>query len=55
MIDGSVKSPDAVLRFIPRRCGVRQKYAALFGIRAPCLRAFYEAVPSSRLLRLFTR
>ena len=24
MKDGFVKSPDAALRFIPRRCGVRQ-------------------------------
>jgi hypothetical protein len=27
--DGYVKSPDTALRFIPRRCGIHQKYASL--------------------------
>ena len=44
LVDGFGKRPYAALRFIPRRCGVRQKYASLLGTRAPCLWTFCEAV-----------
>jgi len=54
IIDGFVKSPDAALRFIPRRCGVRQSTHSSGFARLAC-RLFYEAVPNSRFLRLFTR
>jgi len=46
--DGFVKSPDAALRFTPRRCGVRQSTPPLLGIREPYLQAYYEASPNSR-------
>jgi hypothetical protein len=50
-VDGTVKSPDAALRGIPRHCGVllstlptAPAKAVFLGICAPCLRTFYGAV-----------
>jgi len=39
-----LKKPDTALRFIIRLCGLRQKYASLLMVRAPCLRPFYKVV-----------
>ncbi len=39
------KAPYAALRFSPRHCGVREKYASFLRDHAPCLRSFFEAAP----------
>jgi ribosomal protein L28 len=43
-IDGFVKSPDAALRCILRRCGVPKSTPHSLRLCAPCLRTFYKTV-----------
>ncbi len=52
--DGSVKSPDAALRFILRHCGVRNSTPHSSGFARLACSLFYEAVLFLRLLKLFT-
>jgi hypothetical protein len=49
--NGYVKSPDAAFKLHPSSLRRTPKYASFLGIRAPCLRLFYEAIPFSRLFK----
>jgi hypothetical protein len=52
--DNFVKSPDTALRCILRHCGVRHSTPHSSGFARLACGTFYEAVPNSRLLLLFT-
>jgi len=51
--DDFVKKAGCCVALHPSSLRRTPKYASFLMIRAPCLRTFYEAVPFSRLLRLF--
>jgi hypothetical protein len=50
VIDGFVKSPDAALRCILRRCGVRKSMPHSSGFARLACGAFYEAVEFCQVL-----